>query len=160
MQAMLLAMLLLGGVGVLLVDRAVKHRLSGQEARNAGLQHDSEQLDELIVRLSDLAGQRDALLAQLQGVEALQDGQGFDVFERLIHALPHGVQLTGLTFEAARLNASGLAPSSATVARLLRNLEAVPGLHGSELQDVKASGAGVAFQLRVGVQLSDSASGP
>lgn len=47
--------------------------LVGQEARNAGLQQDSEQLDELIARLSDLAEQRDALLEQLQDVEVLQE---------------------------------------------------------------------------------------
>lgn len=73
LQVMLVATLVLGGAGVYLVDRAVERRLSGQEARNAGLQQDSEQLDELIARLSDLAEQRDALLEQLQDVEVLQE---------------------------------------------------------------------------------------
>lgn len=160
LQVMLVATLVLGGAGVYLVDRAVERRLSGQEARNAGLQQDSEQLDELIARLSDLAEQRDALLEQLQDVEVLQEGQGFDVLERLVYAVPQGVQLTGLLFEAAQLNVSGLAPSGAAVARFLRNLGTVPGLQRPELQDVQSIGTGVAFQLLVGVQLADSEPAP
>ncbi|MEG0247125.1 MAG: PilN domain-containing protein [Pseudomonas sp.] len=145
-------MVLLAAVVVLLLEhwgRQAQHR---QLLEGASIRQAIEVVDLQLAQLEQYNAERAQVEQQLQVLGHLQGRRWLTVerLEQLERATPHGIYLTGMNQQGARLHIQGVAQSSALVAQLLRNLSSAIG--EAEMQHIKAEDEGEAFELSVALE--------
>lgn len=133
-------MVLLGCVIGLVVHGVYGSLIERQQARNAFLKTEIENLGEQIGEIVRLREQIDALLARKQVIEALQVHRGelVHLLNELARSVPEGVVLKSLKQDGDRIMLVGHAQSNARVSHLMRNLDDSTFLERSALVEVKA----------------------
>jgi type IV pilus assembly protein PilN len=154
---MLVAMVMVGGGVILLVDAYVNRVIERQHLRNQYLQQATARLDKQIASIEELKVQRQQLLERMGVIEDLQGNRSTSVrvFEHLARSLPEGVYFTEVDLQGQNLGISGAAESNNRVSDLMRNLQAAEGLAVPSLTEVKRAvdtqqGLGNLFRLNVG----------
>lgn len=142
---------------VLLWGFVMSLRISHQNANNAYLQVQIQQLDAKIVEIQNLQKVKNHLLARKRIVEKLQASrsQMVHLFDQMVDTIPPGARLTALKQQGDKLTLDGVAQSYDTVARYMRRIEASPWMGPAHLVKAEkfqtASNAPYQFELIVGL---------
>jgi len=104
----------------------IERLISDQEARNAYLQNEINQLNEQIKEIKDLEKTKASLLARMEVIQQLQQSRPevVHLFDELVIAIPGGVYLTKLDQTGRVVVVEGRAQSNARVSAFMRNIEA------------------------------------
>jgi type IV pilus assembly protein PilN len=121
-----LAGVLVAGVAiVLLVGWYLDDRIKTQDARNAYLSEEIEELDRKIAEIQNLQKTRDELLARMRVIQELQGNRPVivRVFDELVRTLAKGVHFRNLKKQGLALSVEGVAESNNRISSLMRNLD-------------------------------------
>ena len=148
----LLAALLIGVLGALVVRWQYGIMVAQQKARNQYLADQLKQLDGQITEINDLEQQKTALYSRIKVIEQLQQSRPevVHIFDQLVRLLPEGVYLTEVTQTDRRIQIKGIAESSSRVSTFMRNIDASEWLKDPSLEIIEAKGtaeAGSSFTL-------------
>lgn len=130
-------------------------QIAGQNARNAYLQQQIQQVDQQIKEIEELDRKRARLLARKEVIEQLQANrsQMVHLFDELVRTIPEGVQLTSIKQTGQQLTIDGRVQSNARVSSYMRNIEASGWMTNPDLSIIEArDGDGslpYVFSLRV-----------
>ena len=100
--------------------------IAAQEARNAFLQREIDQLNRKIKEIEELEKTKAALLARMEVIQQLQQSRPevVHLFDEIVETLPEGVFLTKVEQTGRQVVVEGRAQSNARVSALMRNIEA------------------------------------
>ena len=148
----LLAALLIGVLGALVVRWQYGIMVAQQKARNQYLTDQLKQLDGQITEINDLEQQKTALYSRIKVIEQLQQSRPevVHIFDQLVRLLPEGVYLTEVTQTDRRIQIKGIAESSSRVSTFMRNIDESVWLKDPSLEIIEAKGtaeAGSSFTL-------------
>jgi type IV pilus assembly protein PilN len=117
-------------------------QIEGQNARNAYLQNQIQQVDAQIKEIEALDQKRAKLLARKEVIEQLQAGrsQMVHLFDELVRTIPDGVRLTSIQQAGSQLTLEGRAQSNARVSSYMRNIEASGWMTNPEPVIIEAKG--------------------
>lgn len=115
-------------------------RLDNQDARNAYLKDQIQQLDGKLTEIKELETTKSKLLARKEIIEKLQASrsQMVHLFDELVKTIPDGVRLVSMSQKGDALTLDGTAQSNASVANYMRNLDSSPWLTHSDLVKTEA----------------------
>lgn len=124
---------------VVLAGWYLEGRIENQEARNAYLQHEIEDLDRKIAEIENLQKTRDELLARMRVIQELQGNRPVivRVFDELVRTLAKGVHYRSLEMTGHRLSAAGVAESNNRISSLMRNLDNSDWFANPNLKSIK-----------------------
>jgi type IV pilus assembly protein PilN len=131
-----IAALLTAFVGYLLMDSMV----SAQEARNAKLKQEIEELDKQIEKITSLEADKQRFIARMEVIEKLQRSRPeiVHIFDEISKQIPDGVYLTAITQNSdGRIKFEGVAQSSTRVSAFMRNIDGSSYLKNPELEVVE-----------------------
>ena len=137
-------------------------RIDRQEARNAYLQSEINNLSKVIREIENLKEKRDALLARMEVIQGLQRNRSqiVHVFDDLVVKLPDGAYYNRIGKAGPQLTISGFAQSNERVSALMRNLDSSDWFQDSSLKQVDVVNRGgvqlSAFNLTVKEQTANS----
>ena len=148
----LLAALLIGVLGALVVRWQYEIMVAQQKARNQYLTDQLKQLDGQITEINDLEQQKTALYSRIKVIEQLQQSRPevVHIFDQLVRLLPEGVYLTEVTQTDRRIQIKGIAESSSRVSTFMRNIDESVWLKDPSLEIIEAKGtaeAGSSFTM-------------
>lgn len=133
-----------------------EHLIATQEARNAFLQREIEQLNRKIKEIEELEKTKAGLLARMDVIQQLQQSRPevVHLFDELVETIPEGVLLTKVQQTGRQVVVEGRAQSNARVSALMRNIEASPWIGDPRLLLIEAkdkTGTGLShFRLQFG----------
>lgn len=140
---------------VILIVQYHQGQIDGQQARNALLQQEIQQVDQQIQEIEALERTRDQLIARKEVIEELQASrsQMVHLFDELVRTIPDGVQLVSVRQAGRELTLEGHAQSNARVSAYMRNIERSEWMTRPDLSIIQARGGQNAlpynFTLRV-----------
>jgi type IV pilus assembly protein PilN len=132
------AMWIAAACAVLLAKSYVDSMINYQESRNSYLTSEINALSKVIREIEDLKSKRDALLARMEVIQALQSNRSqiVHVFDDLVTKLPKGVFYDNISKRSNTLVISGKAQSNGRVSALMRNLDSSEWFDNSSLKVV------------------------
>lgn len=100
-------------------------RIAHQEARNAFLSAEIQQLDQYIKEIKDLEATKVRMIARMNIIQQLQASRSTVVhlLDEIVSSIPEGVVLTSMQQVSAAVTLKGRAQSNARVSGLMRNIE-------------------------------------
>ena len=148
----ILAAVLIGVLGALVIRWQYGVMIAQQNARNQYLTDQLKQLDGQISEINDLEQKKSALQSRIKVIEQLQQSRPevVHIFDQLVRLLPEGVYLTEVTQTDRRIQIKGIAESSSRVSTFMRNIDASEWLKDPSLEIIEAKGtaeAGSSFTL-------------
>jgi len=135
-----LAGVLVAGVAlVFLFGFYLDDRLETQDARNARLASEIEELDRKIAEIQNLQKTRDELLARMRVIQELQGNRPVivRVFDELVRTLASGVHFKSLKKQTTTLTVEGVAESNNRISSLMRNLDNSDWFASPNLKTIK-----------------------
>jgi type IV pilus assembly protein PilN len=113
--------------------------ISAQEARNARLKTEIQQLDKQIEKINSLELEKRKFIARMQVIEKLQRSRPeiVHLFDEVARTMPDGAYLTTIKQTGTRLRIEGVAQSSTRVSALMRNIDSSQWLRKPELEVVE-----------------------
>ena len=154
---------------VMLTMFAYNQMIDGQNARNARLGDEIEELEKRITEIDNLERQKERLLARMEIIDQLQKSRPeiVHLFDEITRQLPNGVYLTGLKQTGSRIEIRGIAQSSTRVSALMRKIDQDSDwLSDSHVERVETTRSGnssqsefivYATQVRSDAELEDEA---
>lgn len=124
--------------------------INAQNARNARLTAEIQELDKSIQEIEGLERQKERLLARMEIIERLQKSRPeiVHLFDEVARRLPEGVYLTGMTQRGADVEVNGVAQSSTRVSALMRQIEASDWLNDPGVTRVQTTDSGPSRQAQ------------
>lgn len=150
-----------GIVVVGLVIFAYNGMIDTQNARNARLTAEIQELDKSIEEIEGLERQKERLLARMEIIERLQKSRPeiVHLFDEVTRRLPEGVYLTGLRQQGSNVEVNGVAQSSTRVSALMRQIEASDWLADPGVTRVQTTESGQARQAEFVVTMKQVGKG-
>lgn len=118
----------------------VEQLIENQEARNAFLQAEIDQLNRKIKEIEELEKTKANLLARMEVIQQLQQSRPevVHLFDEMVETLPEGVFLTKVEQTGRQVVVEGRAQSNARVSAFMRNIEASPWISEPRLLLIEA----------------------
>jgi type IV pilus assembly protein PilN len=138
----MVAAVLIGVLGVLVIRWQYGVMISQQKARNQYLTDQIKQLDGQISEITDLEQQQKTLGSRIKVIEQLQQSrpEAVHIFDQLVRLLPEGVYLTEVTQTDRRIQIKGISESSSRVSTFMRNIDSSEWLENPSLEIIEAKG--------------------
>jgi type IV pilus assembly protein PilN len=135
----LAGVLVAGAALVVLVGFYLNDRIETQQARNAYLEQEIEELDRKIVEIENLQKTRDELLARMRVIQELQGNRPVivRVFDEMVRTLAKGVHFKTLKKQGTTLAVEGVAESNNRISSLMRNLDNSDWFANPNLKTIK-----------------------
>ena len=126
---------------VAFVHIQIAGRIDTQERRNQFLKDTIADVEKRIQEIKDLKKEKEALLARMNIIQALQTSrpQVVHVFDELARAVPEDVYLISLNRKGNTLQIEGVADSNAGVSAFMRRLDASRWLTNPKLSVIDSS---------------------
>ncbi len=131
-----------GSVIALLVVIAVHfvfaNWLHMEHGLNARLEGEIKIMDQRIAEIQGLKEKQALLIARMDVIQRLQSSRplGVRLFTSFVKVIPDGVYLTEVTRSGPQIIVEGEAESNMRVSRLMRNIDAAPGVKQAELSEI------------------------
>lgn len=118
--------------------------LADQQARNAYLHRQLDEMDKRIAAIRALKSTRDSLLARMKIIEKLEESRPTVVhlFDQLVRTSPDGLYLTSVRDSAGKLTIEGIANSPAVVSTYMRQIAGSSWLGAPNLEVVRTHNRG------------------
>lgn len=141
--AILGAMAALGAAVVLLAYLVLSQAIGAQQARNAYLTRNIQELDKQVAEIEKLQQEKRRMQERIDVVQNLQANRATVVrlFHTLVHSLPDGVYFTAISLKGDVLSIAGTAEANARISSLMRALDETELFSEPNLQSVKANAA-------------------
>jgi type IV pilus assembly protein PilN len=138
----MVAAVLVGVLGVLVIRWQYGVMISQQKSRNQYLTDQIKQLDGQISEITDLEQQKKTLGSRIKVIEQLQQSRPevVHIFDQLVRLLPEGVYLTEVTQTDRRIQIKGISESSSRVSTFMRNIDSSEWLENPSLEIIEAKG--------------------
>ena len=135
----LVAVLLVGGVLVLLGGLYLDGKIENQENRNKFLQTKITILDTKIAEISMLKKDKQELLARMDVIQALQGNRPVivRVFDEMARTLSKGVHFRKLELSGGSFKVEGTAESNNRISALMRNIDESDWFSSPNLRSIK-----------------------
>lgn len=134
-------------------------QIDGQNARNAFLQAEIDEVQKQIDEIALLDAKKTQLLDRKTIIEELQAdrSQMVHLFDSLVRTIPDGAVLTSVKQDDDILTLNGRAQSNARVSTYMRNLESSGWMSNPELSIIEAAGEDKAlpYQFTLQVKLAN-----
>lgn len=113
--------------------------INDQQSRNQTLESEIRELDRQIARIRDLDEQREALIARMEVIQALQAQrpEAVHLFDQLVETLPDGTYLNEVRQEGESVRLVGRSESNTRISALMRRIDGSPWLGSSDLQIIE-----------------------
>ncbi|MBS0213081.1 MAG: PilN domain-containing protein [Proteobacteria bacterium] len=131
-------------------------QIDGQNARNAYLTDQINQLDVKIKQIEALDKKKEILLRRKDVIEQLQANrsQMVHLFDELVRTIPDGVRLTSVKQDGNKLTLQGLSQSNARVSAYMRNIESSGWMTNPDLNVIEAAGGDKALPYQFTLALT------
>ena len=143
----------------LLIVVYYNNQIDGQNARNAYLTTQIEEVDKQIDEIKQLDKKKEGLLRRKKVIEDLQSNrsQNVHLFDELVRTIPDGVRLASLSQNGDQLSLEGFAQSNARVSTYMRNLQASGWMTNPQLSIIQAAGSdkGLPYKFDLTVTLQN-----
>lgn len=139
--AVLIAVAVFAGLLVWLADTQVRSEIESQNARNAYLQQNINDLNNQVKEIRELEKKKQELLDRMKVIQELQGNRPIIVriFDEMVRTLPDGVFYKSLTRKDSVISLEGNAESNNRISSLMRKLEGSDWFAGPNLSAVTAS---------------------
>ncbi|AXK71136.1 fimbrial protein [Lysobacter sp. TY2-98] len=141
------------------INMYFSNQIDGQNARNAYVQQQIDDVDKQITEIAELNKTKARLLARKEVIEKLQASrsQMVHLFDSLVRTIPDGVVLTSIKQDDQSLTLEGRSQSNARVSTYMRNLEGSGWMTDPQLSVIEAKGEdkGLPYQFSLSVKLAD-----
>lgn len=136
--AVVVGMLVLGGVLIFAVNYFIDSKISSQNGRNQFLSGEISKLDNKIGEIKDLQKRRDQLVDRMKVIQALQGNRPVvvHILDELTRTIPDGVHYTKASKSGVSLRLEGVAETNNNISKLMRNLDESPWFKNPNLATV------------------------
>lgn len=157
----LVAVVLIAGLALLLMNRVVNAAIDNQNGRNQYLQTNINELNRQVAEIQELDKKRRELVDRMKIIQDLQGTRPLivRVFDELVRTLPDGVFYQNLSRADKRIEVAGVAESNTRVSSLMRQLDGSEWFQSPNLTSVQAATnfGEQASSFRMTVQISPPA---
>lgn len=128
--------------------------LNAQELRNQYLRDEITRVEREIEEIQRLEEEKERLLARMDVIQTLQQDRAFavQVMAQLAEAVPEGVQLDSVSFDANRIQLRGRAQSNARVSAFMRELDATEVMTDPSLGGIDSDSGTRTYDFTLNVQ--------